>query len=125
MEANEIECRGVAKFFGGSALLKSINLKIPQAETFVLIGPSGHGKSVFLKMLCGLLEPSEGQILHQGQNLYDLPERLKNQKMQRIGMLFQKNALFDSLTCSENIAFPLRELTALSQEDIGEKVEHF
>jgi phospholipid/cholesterol/gamma-HCH transport system ATP-binding protein len=121
----EIECREVSKAFEDVLLLHSVNLQVAKGETLVLIGPSGQGKSVFLKMLCGLLPPTQGEVLHQGDNLYQISEKQRNLKMQVIGMLFQKNALFDSLTCAENIAFPLREITNLSESEIGDKITHF
>ena len=125
MSQFEIECRGVSKAFDDVLLLHSIQLQISKGETFVLIGPSGQGKSVFLKILCGLMPPSQGEVLHQGDNLYQISDSKRNLKMQDIGMLFQKNALFDSLTCAENIAFPLREITDQSEAEIQDKIGHF
>lgn len=111
--------------FDDVILLHGINFQVKPQESIVLIGPSGHGKSVFLKMLCGLMEPTTGEVLHQGESLYEATEIQRNLKMQKMGMLFQKNALFDSLTSGENIAFPLRELTDLTDAEINDKVDHF
>jgi phospholipid/cholesterol/gamma-HCH transport system ATP-binding protein len=90
-----------------------------------LIGPSGFGKSVVLKLFAGLLKPTKGRVLVDGQDLWQLsPEALAAIQL-KMGMLFQKNALFDSLTVGENIAFPLREKSRLSEEQIQERVGQF
>lgn len=125
MAAAEIELRDVGISFDGRPLLSNVNLSIAKGESFVLIGPSGEGKTVLLKLMAGLLVPTEGQVLIEGNDLRSLKGKNRNVLMRKIGMLFQKNALFDSLTCSENIAFPLRETTDLSEVRIGEKIDFF
>lgn len=111
--------------FGDSVLLKKVNLEVVHGECVVLVGPSGEGKTVVLKLLAGLLKPSGGQVHVENVDLNSL-HRLEQQKLLlKMGMLFQKNALFDSLTVGENIAFPLREKTSLSEVEIQEKVVYF
>lgn len=111
--------------FDDQPLLTHIDLEIAQGETFVLIGPSGQGKSVLLKLMTGILEPVAGEILIDNKSLVTLHGSEREKLMQRMGMLFQKNALFDSLTCGENIGFPLRETTDLSEEEINKRIVDF
>lgn len=125
MASYSIELRNIGVSFGGEALLRNINLAISPAESFVLIGPSGQGKSVLLKIMAGVIVPTEGEVLIDGQNLLKLPEVTRHQMMRKMGMLFQKNALFDSLTVGENIAFPLREVTSQTEAEIEALVVRF
>lgn len=120
-----IQVKGLGFSFEGKPLLSAINLEVKRGESFVLIGPSGEGKSVLLKSMAGILEPTEGQVLVEGKNLYTSPFAERTQVMRRMGMLFQKNALFDSLTCGENIAFPLREGTQYTEPEIQSRVDFF
>ncbi len=97
-----------------------------RAERLVLVGPSGQGKSTLLKIISGLIPPSQGEVLIHGQNVYKSSRLIRKTLMDKIGMLFQKNALFDSLTVGENLAFPLREVYKnLSEADIIKRVEKF
>jgi phospholipid/cholesterol/gamma-HCH transport system ATP-binding protein len=120
-----LELQDVSIDFGDGHLLKNVNLRIARGESVVLIGPSGFGKSVVLKLFAGLLKPSEGRVLVEGQDLHALKESERAELLLKMGMLFQKNALFDSLTVGENIAFPLREKTLLSNDEIDQRVEFF
>ena len=120
-----IEVKDVSISFEDVPILDGINLTIKAGETFVLIGPSGQGKSVLLKLLGGILGPSRGEILIDRQNLNTIGSKERGHLQKRMGMLFQKNALFDSLTVGENIAFPLAELTELTPVEIQEKVDYF
>jgi phospholipid/cholesterol/gamma-HCH transport system ATP-binding protein len=111
--------------FGDFDVLKNVNLDVARGERLVLIGPSGFGKSVVLKLFAGLLQPTKGRVLVDGQDLRQLsPEALSAIQL-KMGMLFQKNALFDSLTVGENVAFPLREKSRLGEEQIQERVGQF
>jgi phospholipid/cholesterol/gamma-HCH transport system ATP-binding protein len=76
-------------------------------------------------MMAGLIPPTSGQVLIAGESLYELPLEKKQQLMKRMGMLFQKNALFDSLSNGENIAFPMREVTHQSESEINSTVDYF
>lgn len=120
-----IETKNVQVAFDGHVILKNIQLKVEERECLVLIGPSGHGKTVLLKTLSGLITPNSGQVYIYGKDWLKIDKNNKMQILKKIGMLFQKNALFDSLTCGENIAFPLRESSALSEKEIEEVVEYF
>lgn len=125
MGSRVIEVKDVVMRFGGTTLLDRVNLTIQTGETFVVIGPSGEGKSVLLKLMAGVLVPTSGQILIDGVNLVTTRGAERAALLRRMGMLFQKNALFDSLTVGENIGFPLRETTKLSEEEITKKIAFF
>jgi len=110
------------KSFEGVEVLKGISLNVPDGEVVALIGPSGEGKSVFLKHLVGLLQPDSGSILVRGKNLCRVTRKELAEIRSRIGFLFQNGALFDSMTVYDNVAFPLREKTHLSEEAIRDLV---
>jgi phospholipid/cholesterol/gamma-HCH transport system ATP-binding protein len=120
-----IELRDVGIQFGHQQVLANINLKIETGENFVLLGPSGEGKSVLLKIMAGIIPPSTGSVLIDDVNLVTLRGKARQRILQRMGMLFQKNALFDSLTCGENIAFPLREAGEVTEKEIEKRVDYF
>lgn len=125
MASIALELQDVSVDFGDGHLLKNVNLQVRQGESVVLIGPSGFGKSVVLKLFAGLLQPSGGRVLVEGRDLQALKHSQRAELLLKMGMLFQKNALFDSLTVGENIAFPLREKTPLSEEEIQERITFF
>lgn len=111
--------------FGDGHLLKNVNLTVDDGESLVLIGPSGHGKSVVLKLFAGLIKPTTGRVLVAGHDLQSLNTEERTQLLLQMGMLFQKNALFDSLTVADNVAFPLREKTKTPEAQIQERVDYF
>ncbi len=117
-----IELQEVHKSFGPQQVLKGVNLQVPRGLTTVIIGRSGGGKSVILKHMIGLIRPDRGRVLVDGQDLNRLDDRQINRVRRRFGMLFQDAALFDSMTVGQNVAFPLREHTNLSAEQIEETV---
>jgi len=117
-----VRFEGVSKSFGDKVVLRDLTLDIPRGRTTVILGPSGTGKSVFIKLLVGLLEPDSGSILVDGTNVATATEVELFEVRKQIGMLFQDGALFDSLTVADNIAFPLRRHTKRSDEEIAEKV---
>lgn len=126
MATSQLALRNVSIRFGDDGyLLKRVTLEIASGETVVLIGPSGLGKTVVLKLFAGLLRPTEGRVLFEGTDLHTLPVAEQMQLLLKMGMLFQRNALFDSLTVSENVAFPLREKTSLPETEIEKKVSYF
>jgi len=95
--------------FGDQTVLRRISLDVARGETLVVIGESGCGKTVLLKLIIGLLTPSAGRVTFDGRVLADLGDRELTQQRLRFGFLFQGAALFDSLTIFENVAFGLRE----------------
>lgn len=117
-----IKIEGISKSFGPRKVLRDVNLSVPKGCLYGLIGPGASGKSVLLKLITGLLHPDKGRILVDEQNVHTLSE-IELQKFRlRFGMLFQNNALFDYMTVGENIAFPLRRLFDLPEEEIAERV---
>jgi phospholipid/cholesterol/gamma-HCH transport system ATP-binding protein len=123
-EANSamIAVRGLAKRIGEQEILRGVNLEVVRGETLAIIGRSGGGKSVLLKHLVGLMQPNAGEIWIEGQNITGLNERKLGTIRQKIGILFQGAALFDSMTVAENIAFPLREAGERDPKILREKV---
>jgi phospholipid/cholesterol/gamma-HCH transport system ATP-binding protein len=109
--------------FGKQQVLRGIDLHIPQGEIMAIVGRSGSGKTVLLKLLIGLLRPDRGQVLIEGTDISRLSGRALDRMRERFGMLFQGGALFDSMTVFDNVAFPLREKTRLSAAEIAERVE--
>src|SRR5499426_2065116 len=97
------------KKIGQQEILCGIDLEVRDGETLVLIGRSGGGKTVLLKHMIGLLEPDSGEILIHGQSIIGMNERQLGVIREKVGILFQSGALFDSMTVEDNIAFPLRE----------------
>ena len=116
-----ISLRGLTVAFS-RPVLRGIQLEIPQGCLYGLIGPGASGKSVLLKCLAGLLRPSQGQVKVLGLDVPQLDEHGLAALRQRMGMLFQNNALFDFMTVAENIGFPLRQRGAAPRE-IEERVK--
>lgn len=117
-----IQLINVSKSFGGETVLKGINISIEEGESIVLVGPSGSGKSSLLKIMAGIIRPDHGAVCVSGQNILTMRKNERLAVARQMGMLFQRNALFDSLTCAENIRFPLKETTLLANEEIEERV---
>jgi len=117
-----IKIVNLSKSFEGHKVLDGINLTLPTGQITVVIGKSGVGKSVLLKHIIGLLKPDSGQIFVDGQDMSLLTKRQLRQFKQRFAVLFQGGALFDSLNVFENIAFPLREKTRLTEAEIAKRV---
>jgi phospholipid/cholesterol/gamma-HCH transport system ATP-binding protein len=114
---------GLRKSFHGQPVLRGVDLEVPDGSITVIIGRSGGGKSVFLKHLLGLLRPDSGRIEVGGVDLAGLRGRPLDEVRKRYGVVFQGGALFDSMTCRENVAFPLREKTRLTRAEIAAKVD--
>jgi phospholipid/cholesterol/gamma-HCH transport system ATP-binding protein len=111
-----------ARAQGAPPILNDVHLEVPRGCLYGLIGPGAAGKSVLLKLITGLLRPDGGSILLEDDDVTQLSE-LDLQKVRlKIGMLFQNNALFDHLTVADNIAFPLRRLYSLPDEEIRARV---
>lgn len=99
----------VHKAFGTTVILRDVNLAVREHETTVIIGPSGSGKSVTLKLMIALLRPDRGEVRFDGQAISSMPEQDLVDVRRRVGFLFQGGALFDSMTVEANICFPLDE----------------
>jgi phospholipid/cholesterol/gamma-HCH transport system ATP-binding protein len=120
-----IEMQGVSLSFGRETFLENINVKVARGESLVLIGPSGKGKTLLLKLMAGLIKPTRGEILVGGANWHTMKRNTREKIARKTGMLFQKNALFDSLTVADNVAFPLREVAFAPEKEIDEVVAFF
>src|SRR6266851_8325498 len=117
-----IAVRGLVKRIGQQDILRGVDLDVTRGETLAIIGRSGGGKSVLLKHLVGLMKPNAGQIWVEGQNIIDMSERHLASIRQKVGILFQGSALFDSMTVAENVAFPLREAGERDPKVLRERV---
>ncbi|MDA3624967.1 ABC transporter ATP-binding protein [Saccharopolyspora oryzae] len=114
----EVVVDGLSKSFGSQTIWRDVTLTLPPGEISVLLGPSGTGKSVFLKSLVGLLKPEEGKVVINGVDICTCPEKELYEVRKLFGVLFQDGALFGSMNLFDNIAFPLREHTRKNESEI-------
>jgi len=117
-----IELLDISKSFGAKQVLRGLTLSVLSGETLVVLGRSGCGKSVLLKLILGLMRQDSGKIIIDGRDTSQISEEGMAQVRRKFGMLFQGGALFDSLTVGENVAYPLREHTNLTDAQVGRKV---
>jgi phospholipid/cholesterol/gamma-HCH transport system ATP-binding protein len=118
-----ISVRSVTKRFGAQTVLQNLSIDIEAGSTVAVVGPSGVGKSVLLKLIMGIMHPDHGEVLIQGKNITAaVTEAERNEIRASLGVLFQSAALLDSLSVYENVAFPLRARTKLSSEEIHTRV---
>ncbi len=117
-----IEVQQLHVRFGRQQVLRDIDLTIPRGQTLVVIGESGCGKTVLLKTLVNLVQPTSGAVIFDGQRLDRLGDRELTRQRIRLGFLFQNAALFDSMTIGQNVAFPLRQHTNYREGEIQELV---
>jgi phospholipid/cholesterol/gamma-HCH transport system ATP-binding protein len=119
-----IDVQDLYKSFAGFAVLKGINLKMMEGTTTVVLGGSGSGKTVLMKHIMGLFKPDRGQVIVDGQNVSTMGRQDLSVFRERMGMVFQSSALFDSMTVGDNVAFPIREHNpGLTEAQILEKVK--
>jgi phospholipid/cholesterol/gamma-HCH transport system ATP-binding protein len=118
-----IKVSGLRKSFNGQPVLNGIDLDVPDGSITIIIGRSGGGKSVFLKHLLGLMRPDGGRIEVGGVDLARLRGRALDEVRKRYGVVFQSGALFDSMTCRDNVAFPLREKFRLTPANLVKRVD--
>ena len=119
--SDAITFTGVSKSFGPREVLKDISFSIPTGGAYVLLGRSGSGKSVTLKLICGLLKADSGAILVNGDDITGRDSNSLAPIRKHIGFLFQSAALFDSLSVCENVAFPLRRHTKKTDAEIRDQ----
>ncbi len=117
-----LELRRISHSFGAQAVLREVTVKVQRGETLALIGESGCGKSVTTKLLAGLLDPTQGEVLWEGRPVRGRSSSELRRDRLRFGYLFQGAALFDSMNVYENICFGLRENTDLKEPEIREIV---
>jgi phospholipid/cholesterol/gamma-HCH transport system ATP-binding protein len=119
---NYFEFRDVCKGFDGRLVLDRVSFTVKRAETCVIMGRSGVGKSVSLKHIMGFLKPDSGRIFIDGRDVTDFSEKQFGAIRREVTMVFQSGALFDSLTVADNIAFPMEGQPGLTADDIDENV---
>jgi phospholipid/cholesterol/gamma-HCH transport system ATP-binding protein len=122
-ERGLIELHEMSISFGRQPVLRNISLSIPRGQTLAVIGESGCGKTVLLKVIIGLLHPSSGHAVFDGRRIDELTDQELTAQRARFGFVFQNAALFDSMTIAENVAFPLRENRGMRQADANSIVE--
>jgi phospholipid/cholesterol/gamma-HCH transport system ATP-binding protein len=108
--------------FGGPPVLENVSFHVPRGQTLCILGRSGVGKSVSLRILMGFLKPDSGSVRVEGQEITTLTDDEMQAVRKRVTMVFQNGALFDSLTVRENVAFPLRESGGLEEDQIQQVV---
>lgn len=124
MEEKVVEIRGLKKSFGDLDVLKGVDLDLYKGENLVVLGKSGSGKSVLIKIMVGLLKQDEGSMKVLGQEVSTLYTKALNELRLKIGFSFQNSALYDSMTVRENMEFPLvRNVKNLTRGEITKKIE--
>ena len=118
----EVVIEDLTKSFGSQAIWKDVSLTLPPGEVSVMLGPSGTGKSVFLKSMIGLLKPERGRCYIEGTDIVTCSERKLYETRKLFGVLFQDGALFGSMNLYDNVAFPLREHTKKSETEVRQIV---
>lgn len=118
-----IEVKNIRKSFGDKVILEDISGVLDTGKCNLIIGSSGSGKTVFTKCVVGLFKPDEGEILYDGKNMLEMNREERTELRQRIGMLFQGSALFDSMTVEQNIIFTLDMFSNLSYRDKRKRVD--
>lgn len=117
-----IKVENIYKRFGDEEVLKGITTTFQKGKTNVIIGQSGSGKTVFMKCLLGLFAPEEGRIFYEDMAIQDMDKNQKSELRQKMGMLFQGGALFDSMNIEENVMFPLQMFSRNSRAEMMERV---
>ena len=118
----EVVVKGLTKSFGHHVVWRDVSLSLPPGEVSVMLGPSGTGKTVFLKSLVGLIRPDRGQVMVDGIDTVHCTEKQLYEARKLFGVMFQDGALFGSLNLYDNVAFPLREHTKKTEAEIREIV---
>src|SRR2546426_4543666 len=124
MTDDMVEAVDVRKHFDSTEVLRSVSFTLTKGETLVIMGGSGAGKTVLLRLVAGLIRPDGGRLRVFGRSIEHLREEELLPIRRRMGYVFQGAALFDSLSVHDNVAFPLREHTSLSEGEIHERVVH-
>lgn len=118
-----IDIKGLYKSFGNNHVLRGVDLQVAKGENVVVLGRSGTGKSVLIKIICGLLTQDRGSVIVLGEDVKNLDHRRLEQLRLKVGFSFQLSALYDSMTVRENIAFPLmRNFKHLSKTEVDRRI---
>jgi phospholipid/cholesterol/gamma-HCH transport system ATP-binding protein len=118
-----VQVEGLSKSFGKQTVLQGISLEVGRGETLSVLGRSGTGKSVLLKLIIGLHKPDSGSIRVNGEDVTKLKLKELNEIRKKVGFLFQQAALYDSLTIEENVGFPLRRHSCMSDKESRKRVQ--
>jgi phospholipid/cholesterol/gamma-HCH transport system ATP-binding protein len=116
-----VRLEGVSKSFNSRPVLRGVSFEVPEASGFVILGRSGTGKSVTLRHIIGLVRPDAGRVLVDGEEVNALSGAELSRVRRKIGFLFQNAALFDSISVGENVAFPMRRHTTMTDGEIRER----
>jgi phospholipid/cholesterol/gamma-HCH transport system ATP-binding protein len=119
-----VEATDLRKSFDANAVLRGVSFELAKGETLVVMGGSGAGKTVLLRLVAGLIQPDGGRLRVFGRSIEHLSEESLLPLRRRMGYVFQSAALFDSLSVHDNVAYPLREHTSLWEAEIDERVVH-
>ena len=117
-----IQATGISKAFDGESILSDVDISLQPGEVVGIVGPGGVGKSLLLKILCGLVMPDSGEVQIRGQVWSELTVTEKASLRESFGMLFQNHALFDFMTVGDNVAFPLRQRLDIANDEIERRV---
>jgi phospholipid/cholesterol/gamma-HCH transport system ATP-binding protein len=115
-----VTVRDLTLAFGDFVLMRRLDFEVRQGAVFIVMGASGSGKSVLLRNMVGLLEPAHGEVYYRDQSFTRAGPTERDRMLRRIGILYQRNALWSSMTLTENVSLPLREYTDLSDADVRE-----
>ena len=119
-----IDIKGLYKSFGDNRVLRGVDLQVARGENVVVLGRSGTGKSVLIKIICGLLTQDEGSVIVLGEDVKNISNRKLEELRLKVGFSFQLSALYDSMTVKENIAFPLkRNFKHLSKKEVNARID--
>jgi phospholipid/cholesterol/gamma-HCH transport system ATP-binding protein len=119
-DETHIEVRNLTMAYGSFVLMHDLNFTVRRGDIFIIMGGSGCGKSTLLRHLIGLKAPAQGEVLYNGQSFWDAAPAEREHMMRRFGVLYQKGALWSSLTLAENIALPLEQYTSMEPQHIRE-----
>lgn len=122
--ANHIVVENLTMKYGDFLIQRDLNFAIKRGDVFVIMGGSGCGKSTLLKHLIGLYEPAVGRVLYNGASFWDSSSEEQGALLRRMGILYQKGALWTSMTLAENVAMPLRQYTERSDSEIQDIVDY-
>ncbi|MBA3830030.1 MAG: ATP-binding cassette domain-containing protein [Taibaiella sp.] len=117
-----IELKNIRKSFGDKLILDDVSIKMEAGKTNLVIGTSGSGKTVLMKIMIGLMKPDSGQIIYEGKDITDMEDKDLKEIRKQIGMLFQGGALFDSKDVQDNVMFPLDMFSKMTEEEKLQRV---
>src|SRR4030095_4557870 len=118
----KIEIRDLTMAYGSHVVMRDINAQVKRGSVFVIMGNSGSGKSTLLRHMIGLRRPAQGDVFYDGRRFWNMDEQRRRAQFRKCGVLFQRGALWSSMTLAENVALPLIEYTDWSASDVKDIV---